>query len=203
MSGAPVPCISLSLVSVPWQGWNAVGMLWHSFCSLCATLRLIRLLDGVSGGRGEAAAGLLSSGQLSSAAAAGGGVCRLQQVVPQRSKAWVMCWRRSLSVDRCYSNWNLRCRARSSTPARPRCLALILAPHNSIREAPAERGAVGKYTSFTATQRRSQALRKAGAIGLAFRNLLPAAGRQCGLFRARRRAAAHPDHRRRRGDVRC
>ena len=60
--GVPVLCMSLAPVNGPWPGWDAVTVVWHSFCGLCANLRLMRPLDRVEGGRSEAGNGpLLSS----------------------------------------------------------------------------------------------------------------------------------------------
>jgi hypothetical protein len=53
--GVPVLCMSLAPVTGPWQGWDTVTVVWHSFCGLCANLRLMRPLDRAEGGRSETA----------------------------------------------------------------------------------------------------------------------------------------------------
>lgn len=57
--GVPVLCMSLAPVTGPWQAWDAVTVVWHSFCGLCANLRLMRPLDRAEGGRSETSSSVL------------------------------------------------------------------------------------------------------------------------------------------------
>ncbi|KPA76593.1 hypothetical protein ABB37_07462 [Leptomonas pyrrhocoris] len=60
--GVPVLCMSLAPVTGLWHGWDAVTVVWHSFCGLCANLRLMRPLDRAEGGRSETGAGPFFNG---------------------------------------------------------------------------------------------------------------------------------------------